>query len=71
MRTRAFVHVAGPAKAGKTALVEAMLECSDALVIAARCGRDDTLAHPRESSPAHAPRASPLPAGGGQRCRSV
>ena len=51
MRTRAFVHVAGPAKAGKTALVEAMLQCSDALVIAARCGRDDTLAHPRESSP--------------------
>jgi hypothetical protein len=51
MRMRAFVHVAGPAKAGKTALVEAMLQCSDALVIAARCGRDDTLAHPRESSP--------------------
>jgi hypothetical protein len=32
-------------------LVEAMLQCSDALVITARCGRDDTLAHPQESSP--------------------
>ena len=51
MRMRGFVHVAGPAKAGKTALVEAMLECSDALVIAARCGRDDTLTQPRESFP--------------------
>jgi hypothetical protein len=51
MRTRAFVHVAGPSKAGKTAFVEAMLESSDTPVIAARCRREDTLTQPRESSP--------------------
>lgn len=51
MIERALIHVAGPASSGKTAFIEAMLTDSDALVIAARCVRDDTLPQFRESTP--------------------
>lgn len=37
---RALIHVAGPARSGKTAFIEAMLAGSDALVLAARCVQD-------------------------------
>lgn len=52
---RALIHVAGPARSGKTAFIEAMLTGSDALVIAARCVRDDTLRQFRETTPGSHP----------------
>lgn len=54
MRERALIHVAGPAGAGKTAFLEALLaDLVDrgALVLAARCARDDRLRAPRETAP--------------------
>jgi hypothetical protein len=44
-----FIHVGGPAGAGKTTLVETLLAHTDHMIIAARCTRDDTLPEPRES----------------------
>ena len=52
---RAFIHVTGPARSGKTAFIEAMLTGSDALVIAARCVRDDKLRQFRETTPGNHP----------------
>jgi len=54
MRERALVHVTGPAGAGKTAFVEALLaDLADrgTFVLAARCARDDRLRAPRETAP--------------------
>ena len=55
MIERALIHVAGPASSGKTAFIEAMLTSSDALVIAARCVRDDSLPEFRETTPGSHP----------------
>ncbi len=52
---RALIHVAGPARSGKTAFIEAMLTGSDALVLAARCVRDDTLRQFGETTPGSHP----------------
>jgi hypothetical protein len=52
---RALIHVAGPARSGKTTFIEAMLTGSDALVIAARCVRDDTLRQLRQTTPGSHP----------------
>jgi hypothetical protein len=49
VRQRAFVHVDGPAGAGKTTFVEALLAHTDSLITAVRCVRDDTLPEPDES----------------------
>ena len=43
MITRAYLHVAGPPAAGKTAFIEAMLRRIDELVLVARGVRDETL----------------------------
>jgi molybdopterin-guanine dinucleotide biosynthesis protein len=51
MRQRAFVHVAGPAGAGKTAFIEAVLQGLDETVICVRAARDDKLRSPKESAP--------------------
>ena len=54
MRERALVHVTGPAGAGKTAFVEALLaDLVDrgTFVLAARCARDDRPRAPRETAP--------------------
>lgn len=54
MRARALVHVAGPAGAGKTAFVEALiadLVDRGVIVLAARCVRDERLGAPRETAP--------------------
>jgi hypothetical protein len=51
MIERAYVHVGGPPGSGKTTFIEAMLARTDALTLAARCLRDDTLAQARESAP--------------------
>jgi hypothetical protein len=48
VRQRALIHVGGPAGAGKTTLVEALLDRADHMVITTRCTRDDTLPAPRE-----------------------
>jgi hypothetical protein len=48
VRQRAFIHVGGPAGAGKTTLVEALLAHTDSLITAVRCVRDDTLPEPGE-----------------------
>ncbi|MGH9010656.1 MAG: hypothetical protein ACRDYF_12530, partial [Acidimicrobiia bacterium] len=54
MRERGFIHVTGPAGSGKTAFIEAVLATTDALILAARCSRDDALPEPQESaSPTH------------------
>jgi hypothetical protein len=53
MRERALIHVAGPAGAGKTTFVEALiadLHDRGAFVLAARCVRDDRLRAPRETA---------------------
>jgi hypothetical protein len=44
-----FIHIDGPAGAGKTTLVETLLAHTDHMIIAARFARDDTLPEPRES----------------------
>jgi hypothetical protein len=51
LRQRAFIHVAGPALAGKTTFVEALLRGLDEIVICVRAIRDDNLRMPKESSP--------------------
>lgn len=51
MIERAYVHVGGPPGSGKTTFIEAMLAGADALILAARCLRDDALAQPQESAP--------------------
>ena len=51
MIERAFVHVGGPAGSGKTTFIEAMLAGAGALILVARCLRDDTLARAREDTP--------------------
>lgn len=51
MIERAFVHVGGPPGSGKTTFIEAMLAGADALTLAARCLRADTLAQAREGVP--------------------
>ncbi len=55
MIERALIHVAGPPRSGKTSFIEAMLTGLDALVIAARCVRDDTLHQFRETTPGSHP----------------
>src|SRR6266508_1421327 len=51
MIERAFIHVGGAPGSGKTAFIEAMLAEAGALVLAARCLRDDTVAQARQSAP--------------------
>jgi hypothetical protein len=51
MRERAIVHVEGPAGCGKTTFIESVLGSVDKLLIVARCVRDDTLRHARETAP--------------------
>ncbi|MCX7037700.1 MAG: hypothetical protein NT005_00930 [Spirochaetes bacterium] len=51
MRERPIVHVAGPPGCGKTTFIESVLGATDGLLIAARCVRDDTLRHTRETAP--------------------
>lgn len=51
MRERALVHVAGPPQAGKTTLVERLLEASVAFSICVRAHRDATLRKEKESAP--------------------
>lgn len=55
MRERALIHVAGPAGAGKTAFIEALLAEGHALILAARCRRDDGLHQPQETAPSAHP----------------
>jgi Ni2+-binding GTPase involved in maturation of urease and hydrogenase len=47
MIERALVHVGGPPGSGKTTFIEAMLAGADALTLAARCLRHDTLTEAR------------------------
>jgi hypothetical protein len=49
--SRAYVHVAGPAGAGKTTLIEAFLQTSAFSVLVARGRRDDRLRRSRETAP--------------------
>lgn len=51
MRQRAFIHVAGPEGAGKTKLIETVLQRVDPPILVARCRRDDRLGEPEETSP--------------------
>jgi len=51
MIERAFVYVAGPPGCGKTTFIESMLRAAGGLICAARCVRDDTLPHARETAP--------------------
>ena len=51
MRQRAIIHMAGPKGAGKTALIEAILNSPGRVVLAARGVRDDAVRRPRESKP--------------------
>lgn len=51
MRSRALVHVTGPAGAGKTAFIEQLLRAFDGFVLVARCVRDDSRRRFLESSP--------------------
>jgi hypothetical protein len=55
MISRALIHVVGPASSGKTVFIEAMLPRSGALVMAARCVRDDSVRQLRETTPAGHP----------------
>ena len=50
MIERAYVHVAGPAAAGKTTFVEAMLRGIDRYWLAARGVRNDSLRRSRETA---------------------
>jgi len=56
--TRAYLHVAGPPAAGKTAFIEAMLRRIDELVLVARGVRDETLDEALESAPHDDPELS-------------
>jgi hypothetical protein len=49
---RAYIHVAGPERSGKTTLVEAILATFDGPTITVRCRRKDDLAESVESAPA-------------------
>jgi len=51
MIERAFVYVAGPPGCGKTTFIESMLRAAGGLICVARCIRDDTLPHARETAP--------------------
>ncbi len=51
MRQRAIIHVAGPEGAGKTTLIETVLQRVDPPILVARCRRDDRLGEPEETSP--------------------
>jgi hypothetical protein len=51
MRERVVVHVAGPPGCGKTTLIESALGAIEGLIVAARCVRDDTRRHARETAP--------------------
>lgn len=55
MIERAYIHVGGPAGAGKTSLVEAVLASYDGPVLVARCLRDDTRSSNHESAPRNHP----------------
>lgn len=55
MIERAFIHVAGPEGSGKTSFIEAMLRSIDALMLVARCVREDALEEGRESMPPNDP----------------
>lgn len=46
---RAYIHITGPAGAGKTTLIERLLPSAHALIMVARCRSDDRLRKPRES----------------------
>ncbi|MGA2642460.1 MAG: hypothetical protein ABSG21_16345, partial [Spirochaetia bacterium] len=48
---RAFVYVAGPPGCGKTTFIESILRAAGGLICAARCIRNDTLPHARETAP--------------------
>jgi hypothetical protein len=47
---RAYIHVGGPAGAGKTTFVETLLRSIDRCWLAARCVRNDSLRRSRETS---------------------
>jgi molybdopterin-guanine dinucleotide biosynthesis protein len=64
---RAYLHVAGPAGSGKTALIDALLRHLDADMLAARCVRNDTLREPRESAPRGDPELTRYRAAGASR----
>jgi energy-coupling factor transporter ATP-binding protein EcfA2 len=51
MRERAVVHVAGPSGCGKTTFIESVLGAVGGLIVVARCVRDDTRRHARETAP--------------------
>ena len=55
MRERAFVYVAGPPGCGKTTFIESMLRAAGELICAARCVRDDSHPHARETAPKRHP----------------
>ncbi len=55
MIERAYIHVGGPAGAGKTTLVEALLASYRGPVLVARCVRNDTRRSTHESLPRHHP----------------
>src|ERR1035438_5838978 len=52
MIERAYIHVAGPTRSGKTTLVEAILRAFDGPAITVRCRCDDDLDESEESAPA-------------------
>ena len=51
MRERVVVHVAGPPGCGKTTFIESALGAIEGLIVAARCVRDNTRRHARETAP--------------------
>jgi hypothetical protein len=55
MIERAYIHVAGPERSGKTTLVEAILAAFDGPTITVRCRRNDDLAESVESTPTRDP----------------
>jgi hypothetical protein len=65
MRERSIIHVAGPSGSGKTTFIEAVLETGSAIILAARCIRDDALRRPREANPNDHPELARYRAAGG------
>ncbi len=66
MRSRPFLHVAGPRGAGKTTFIERLLDAEVALAICVRAERDAKLRREQESSPrTHAELRRYRKAGGG------
>ena len=55
MIERAYIHVAGPERSGKTTLIEAILAAFDGPAITVRCRRDDGVDESVESAPARDP----------------